>query len=192
MDDGLNWIGNCLPDVPTHVQDESKPQVLNFKSCFVGTLIIVELSNGMLQVTSDNLSVITIIKDQISQISNAKKITLEVDADILDASWQRNLALLHPMIQEQYSIAQKNQLIDGLKELSLQEEDVNFMSDDYKEILRNADKIRAQFLLQPRKLTYMWGIIADLYMDTAKIKGRHNVQTKMPQLKQLLNNYNFE
>jgi len=29
----------------------------------------------------------------------------------------------------------------------------------------------------------MWGIIADLYMDTAKIKGRHNVQTKMPTLK---------
>lgn len=38
----------------------------------------------------------------------------------------------------------------------------------------------------------MWGIIADLYMDTAKIKGRHNVQAKMPVLKQLLNNYNFE
>jgi hypothetical protein len=38
----------------------------------------------------------------------------------------------------------------------------------------------------------MWGIIADLFMDTAKIKGRHNVQTKMPQLRQLLNNYNFE
>ena len=66
------------------------------------------------------------------------------------------------------------------------------MSDDYKEILRNADSIRQQFKMQPRKLTYMWGIIADLYMDTAKIKGRHNVQSRMPQLKALLNNYNFE
>jgi hypothetical protein len=36
-------------------------------------------------------------------------------------------------------------LIDGLKELSLQEEDVNFMSEDYKEILRNAEQIRALF-----------------------------------------------
>ena len=66
------------------------------------------------------------------------------------------------------------------------------MSEEYKEILRNADTIRAQFKLQPRKLTYMWGIIADLYMDTAKIKGRHNVQTKMPTLKQILNNYNYQ
>lgn len=87
MDDGLNWIGNCLPDVPTHVQDESKPHILSFKSCFVGTIVIVELNHGSLQVTSDNLSVITIIKDQVSQVSNAKKITLEVEADIFDASW---------------------------------------------------------------------------------------------------------
>ncbi len=37
--------------------------------------------------------------------------------------------------------------------------------------------------MQPRKLTYLWGIIADLYMDTAKIKGHHNVGPKMGQLK---------
>ena len=28
---------------------------------------------------------------------------------------------------------------------------------------------------QPRKLAYLWGIIADLYVDTAKIKGFSNV-----------------
>jgi hypothetical protein len=66
------------------------------------------------------------------------------------------------------------------------------MSDEYKDILRNSEKIRAQFKQQPRKLTYLWGIIADLYTDTAKIKGRHNVQSKMGMLKQILNNYNYE
>ncbi len=28
---------------------------------------------------------------------------------------------------------------------------------------------------QPRKLYYLWDIIADLYVDTAKIKGFNNV-----------------
>ena len=69
---------------------------------------------------------------------------------------------------------------------------MSFMSEDYKDILKNADEIRAQFKMQPRKLTYLWGIIADLYTDTAKIKGRHNVGGKMGTLKQLLNNYNYE
>ena len=60
---------------------------------------------------------------------------------------------------------------------------MNFMSEEYKDILKNADLIRAQFKQQPRKLTYLWGIIADLYTDTAKIKGRHNVSGKMGTLK---------
>jgi hypothetical protein len=41
-------------------------------------------------------------------------------------------------------------------------------------------------------LSYLWGIIADLYVDTAKIKGFYNVKDKMPVLKSILNNYNFE
>ena len=52
---------------------------------------------------------------------------------------------------------------------------MSFLSEEYKEILKHADEIRLMFKMQPRKLTYMWGIIADLYMDTAKIKGHHNI-----------------
>lgn len=73
-----------------------------FRSSFVGTYIVVELSDGEITVLSDNLSVITIIKDHLSSVANAKKITFEVDAQIDDASWQRNLALLHPLIQDQH------------------------------------------------------------------------------------------
>jgi len=43
--------------------------------------------------------------------------------------------------------------------------------------MRNSDDIKAKFEEQPRKLAYLWTVIADLYGDTAKIKGRHNVQT---------------
>jgi hypothetical protein len=71
-------------------------------------------------VRSNNLSVLTIIKDQLTQTANQKKIILEVEAHIQDVSWQRNLALIHPMIQQQHIVAKKNQLIDGLKELQLQ------------------------------------------------------------------------
>lgn len=52
--------------------------------------------------------------------------------------------------------------------------------------------MKAKFEQQPRKLSYLWGIIADLYVDTAKIKGFMNVQAKMQQLKFILNNYQFE
>ena len=45
---------------------------------------------------------------------------------------------------------------------------------------------------QPRKLSYLWGIIADLYVDTAKIKGFANVQQRMQTLRQILNNYSYD
>ena len=71
------------------------------------------------------------------------------------------------------------------------QEDDDFLCEDYKQILQNADLIKKMFEQQPRKLSYLWGIIADLYVDTAKIKGFHNVQYKMGQLKHILNNYNY-
>ena len=85
------------------------------------------------------------------------------------------LAILNPLIQRQYEIAKKYQLIDGLKELIIGEEDTNFLSAEYKEILKDAENIKAKFNEQPRILAYMWTVIADLYGDAAKIKGRQDV-----------------
>jgi len=53
----------------------------------------------------------------------------------------------------------------------------------------NAEDVKKKYEQQPRKLSYLWGIVADLYVDTAKIKGFHNVQQRMQYLKQILNNY---
>ena len=55
------------------------------------------------------------------------------------------------------------------------EENIEFLSVEYKEILDDADSIQQQYQEQPRMLAYLWTIIADLYGDAAKINGRHNV-----------------
>jgi len=63
LTDALNWISQCLPDVPQNVnQDGDGSYTLYFRSTFIGTYILIEMKNGMLDVKSDNLSVITIIK----------------------------------------------------------------------------------------------------------------------------------
>ena len=49
------------------------------------------------------------------------------------------------MITAQYEIAKKYQLIDGLKELVMGEEDTEFLSPEYKEILREADNIKSKY-----------------------------------------------
>ena len=43
-------------------QEGDATHTLHFRSTFIGTYIIIEMKNGILEVKSDNLSVITIIK----------------------------------------------------------------------------------------------------------------------------------
>ena len=52
------------------------------------------------------------------------------------------LHILNPKVQHQYEVAKKYQLIDGLKELVMGEEDLAFLSPEYKEILKDADSIQ--------------------------------------------------
>jgi len=66
------------------------------------------------------------------------------------------------------------------------------LSSEYKEILKDAENIKASFNEQPRILNYMWTVIADLYGDAAKIKGRQNVTESLKQLRAILNNYDYD
>ena len=100
---------------------------------------------------------------------------MEIQSELEQESIPHVLHILNPMVQAQYEIAKKYQLIEGLKELVMEEEDKNFLSPEYKEILRDAEKIKSQYQEQPRMLAYLWTVIADLYGDSAKINGRHNV-----------------
>ena len=90
---------------------------------------------------------------------------------------------MNPLVQEQYEVAKKYQLIDGLKELIMGEEDLEFLSPEYKEILRDAEAIKKSYSEQPRMLSYLWTVIADLYGDSAKINGRHNVTDQLRSLR---------
>lgn len=118
---------------------------------------------------------------------------ISIESDFTDDSVFHVLDKLNPLVTEQYEIANKFQLIEGLKELQINDnEEEEFMSDEFKQVLVNADDIKRQYEMQPRMLSYLWGIIADLYVDTAKIKGFSNVQQKMPILKSILNNYSYK
>lgn len=65
LTDAHNWVSNCLADVPPNVASDDhsdKIHTMYFKSAFVGTYIILELSRGLIVIKSDNLSAMTIIK----------------------------------------------------------------------------------------------------------------------------------
>jgi Bardet-Biedl syndrome 7 protein len=72
------------------------------------------------------------------------------------------LHLLDFKFKQQYNLAQEVQLIEALKELQMQENEIDFLSEEYSDILKRSEIITAQFKNQPRKLSYLYAIIIDL------------------------------
>ena len=76
---------------------------------------------------------------------------------------------IYHKVQNQYTVAQRYQLIYGLKELAAGEDDLSYLSAEYKDILDQADSIRKSFTEQPKMLSYLWTVLTDLYGDMKKI-----------------------
>ena len=73
-DNAMQWISSCINDVPTQAGESEELVKMYFKSTFIDTIIVVEVSPGLLEVKSDNLSAITIIKDHVSSEASTRKI----------------------------------------------------------------------------------------------------------------------
>ena len=70
------------------------------------------------------------------------------------------------------------------------ENDTSFLTEEYREILDNADTLQEAFKKQPCHLERLYGMITDLYIDRHKFKGL-NVKNKVPQLITILDNYDL-
>ena len=72
-----------------------------FKSCFVNTIITIKIEDNLLEVRSDNLSVITIVKDHVSNEANRLKIHFDLESEMLEQeSVSRVLSQLHPIVEQ--------------------------------------------------------------------------------------------
>lgn len=79
IEDSLLLISNILPDVPSFVDDRKSQVVFNFQSSFVGSILTVTLAKaptgeGELIIQTDNYSVLTIMKDQITAQANQRNL----------------------------------------------------------------------------------------------------------------------
>ena len=81
--DGLQWIANCIPNVPNVVGDGGTQTITYyFKSSFTRTHLVVEIEDEKIIVQSDNFSVITIVKDQLSSDASQRKLHLDIQSEL--------------------------------------------------------------------------------------------------------------
>lgn len=186
LSDLVSWVGQCIPDVPEKSQQDEL--VFYFQSTFQETLLSVRLKAGEGVFKSDNISTLAILKDFLTRQATARKMQVKSPFEVRDETCAHVLRLLHPRLEYQLGLSEKVKLIEALKEVAMQEQDVSFMSEQYKEIIEKAKSIESEFELQPRRLEFLHSIVKNLYIDKYKFKGQ-NVASKLPVLQGLLEKY---
>jgi len=102
IEDSLQWIGNILPDVPSYIDTKVSTVTFCYQSSFVGSYLIINLTApvfgdeadhinesknfGRIEIQTDNYSVLTIMKDQITAQANSRNLQLLIDSDFNDES----------------------------------------------------------------------------------------------------------
>lgn len=186
-----SWVCFCLPEIP----ERTPPgDTINFYflSTFLDTQLDCVYKKGEGTFRSDNISTISILKDVLTKEATRRKINLNISYDLQDDSIPDTLQRIHPKLEYQLLLAKKVQLIDALKELQIHEGgDLDFMSPEYRQILEESEKLQEEYKKQPCHLERLYGMITDLFIDKFKFKGT-NVKTKVPQLLEVLDNYELQ
>eukprot|EP00903_Cladosiphon_okamuranus_P008387 g8063.t1 len=186
-----DWLAMCLPDVPPRISEEAEDATLNFENVFTGGLLTVSYRRGAAVLSSDSASTLAIVKELISKEATSRRVHITDSFQGEPNSVPAFLKMLDPKLKKQFALAHQVELMDALKEVSMQEPETPWMFDEYRYILDNADQIKKEFKRRPRALEYISGIITDLYVDWHKFKG-DDARHRIPELENLLVQYNYK
>ncbi len=91
-------------------------------------------------------------------------------------------------LQHQLALAKSIELLDAVKEVSLQEADSRtWMAPALQNMLDNEAKLRSEFKDRTRALAFIVGIICDLFVDWYKLMlGGQDVRPRIPELEAFL------
>ncbi|XP_058832796.1 Bardet-Biedl syndrome 7 protein-like [Topomyia yanbarensis] len=186
-----NWLMNTIPEIPEKTYENDKIRLI-FRHVFVGTVLICEYGKAEADFRSDNISTISILKDFITKEATKKRIKLEIITNVNEQTIPGLIKLIEPKILHYNKLTKDYQILQALIDLDIRnDEELSTLSEEYQNLLKNQRQIEIEFKKQPTILNRIYGILTDLYIDKFKFKGV-NVKTKLPQLIDLLGNYNFD
>jgi len=115
---------------------------ISWRCTFTGTFLRAMYKKGEAIFKSDNLSSLSILKENISRIATMNKVGLRVSISVNGDTCPHYLRLIRPKFEYYKELRRQKSLISALKEIKMAEStDLDFLSKEYKKILDNAPKI---------------------------------------------------
>ncbi|KAL4450486.1 hypothetical protein ABPG74_019384 [Tetrahymena malaccensis] len=184
------YVQEMIPDIPVLNHDEEVKYV--FKSSLVGSYLVCTYNKGKAVFQSDSVSTIAIVKDFINNQLNQRGTIVNVKWNINDKSIPHMIELLKPLFEDHKSQTIKLKIVPALKELKLQDEEIDFMTPEMKQILQNSDQILKDYGNLPQKIEYLKGIVSDLVFDRATLKELDDPSNKIDTIIQYLEKYDYD
>lgn len=153
--------------------------------------------------SSDNASALASLQEVISKQATEQKTKISITHSIMDDSFAAVMKKLYPKLEYQADLSKKVQIIDALKEIQLQEENLDFLQEDLRAIVTNGKALEHELSLQPLKLEFMYrtlfctycvilfptGLISKLFEDRCRFKAQS--PSLATELNQVLHSKNF-
>ncbi|CAH1160086.1 unnamed protein product [Phaedon cochleariae] len=186
-----SWIGQCLPEVPEKPTVAEKTE-LWFGSTLLNTILECTYQKGEAVFKSDNVSTISILKDNLTSEATKKKIKVDIKTQINDESVNFVLRSIEEKLLKHQKLAKDLILLNALNELEVTEEETTkYLSGKYRNLLSSAKEIRKQADSDLHCLQRYYGAIEDLYISYSKFKGL-NPKPRATELRKMLENYSYE
>ncbi len=174
----LEWIQTILPDAPQRFSEDESICHLWYKNAFTNATMLCTFKRNELQIESESASTITIFKENITRLANFRRIQIDEKMSPINDGIVSFLSLIRPKLEYQLSLTRKMQLASALQEISMQESDISWLSEEYSSILNNQELIKKEHKLRARSLDYLTILLNDLYLDWNRmhgIDGRNNL-----------------
>lgn len=190
INDAHTWLQMCIPEIPEKLSrtiSDIESEVFYYASTITKSILICNCGHGIITMTSDNVSTISILKDFITREATRQSIEIEINLDLNEKSLHSMLSRLYPKIRQLIQAKQCHDLSDSLADLKSSDANIaNELLTDLNLHSSIKDISNNEWQNTIIGLDRLYGIITDLFIDYNKLKNSSIVNSLVSMVKKKL------
>ncbi|XP_060865986.1 Bardet-Biedl syndrome 7 protein homolog [Metopolophium dirhodum] len=165
------WISNCLPGFPEKPASQENLEY-SFESIILDTVLLCAYSRGSINIKTDNITAISILKDNFSRDATRKNIKLDMTYEISEGSLILMIDAIVSKLKTDIKNVKTLKLINAIKQLSVNPNtNGESLTKEYLFMISNEDKLKQEVFQRPSRMQRLQAIMLALFDDWHKLKG---------------------
>eukprot|EP01023_Acetabularia_acetabulum_P017380 TRINITY_DN18674_c0_g1_i1.p2 TRINITY_DN18674_c0_g1~~TRINITY_DN18674_c0_g1_i1.p2 ORF type:complete len:179 (+),score=0.40 TRINITY_DN18674_c0_g1_i1:51-539(+) len=144
------------------------------------------MRHGHLQLSSDNISALLLLRDTILREGTQSKQRVSVDLNLTITSVKSIFCAVWPQLQKQRMFANRIKLLEALQELQAQDGDISYMEMEHRQVLQSGDDIQMQSQRASIQFEYLSQLLKNIFIDWCKYSGVSAYSSKVNQLDHII------